>query len=143
MTITLEQIEEFFKTDAGKSAQKQIITNYIQNDPGGKELLDGIMKPEIDSAVNKAVQDWETTGKGKALRDKNQELLSKIAEGKGVSDELKKFKDLIDIGKFTDYNGLRDAVLSIDPNNAKPDDQVLELKKQMQDQTIIPYWATI
>jgi len=128
--LTLEQINAFFATEEGKKVHQQVITDYIQNNEGGKELLDSVMAPELVKAKSDAVKEWETTGKGKNLKEHNTKLLAEIASGKPVNDELQKFKNLLDISGYTDYNELENAVLSIKKDGVPANDEIVNLKKE-------------
>jgi hypothetical protein len=128
MKLTLEQIQEFFRTEEGQKVRQNIITDYIQNDETGAELLKEIMAPEIVKAKTEAVQEWETSGKGKALKDKNADLLSQIATGKEGVSELKKYQTLLDISPFTDYNELEKAILSHKKDGSDDNEELASLR---------------
>lgn len=128
--LTLQQILDFFKTEEGAKIQTQIITDYINNNEEGKALLQSIMGPELETAKTQAVKDWEEKGRGKALKDKNTELLAKIADGKEGNAELEKFINLLDISEYADYNELKNAVLGKKLSDT-PDTDLVELRTQL------------
>ncbi|MFX0132491.1 MAG: hypothetical protein ACFFDN_02475 [Candidatus Hodarchaeota archaeon] len=131
--LTREEIIAFFGTEEGKLIEKEIITNYIQENPDGKALMDELIGPELSKAKQTAVTEWENTGKGKNLKDHNKRLMDEIQSLKGQADEGRKLQSLLDLSGISDYNSLEEAVLSFKKDGSqKTDDEVISLKKDLQ-----------